>query len=61
MCNLPDGRVMVVYYSYDESIFCGLADENCLNPLIRAEMERIPHVFKRRPCRAMLIETAGAG
>ena len=61
MCNLPDGRVMVVYYSYDESIFCGLADENCLNPLIRSEMERIPHVFKRRPCRAILTETGDAG
>ena len=56
MCNLRDGRVMVVYYSYDESILCGLADENCLNPLIRSEMERIPHVFKRRPCRALLTE-----
>ena len=56
MCNLRDGRVMVVYYSYDESIFCGLGDENCLNPLIRSEMERIPHVFKRRPCRALLTE-----
>ena len=61
MCNLPDGRVMVVYYSYDESIFCGLGDENCLNPLIRSEMERIPHVFKRRPCRAILTETGDAG
>ena len=61
MCTLPDGRVMMVYYSYDESIFRGLADENYLNPLVRSEMERIPHMFKRRPCRAILIDTADAG
>ena len=61
MCNLRDGRVMVVSYSYDESIFGGLGYENCLNPLIRSEMERIPHVFKRRPCRAILTETGDTG
>ena len=60
MCNLPDGRVMVVYYSYEEAIFRGLADENCLNPLIRSEMKRIPHVFKRRPCRAILTAAGDA-
>ena len=47
--------------TYDESIFSGLADENCLNPLIRSEMKRISHVFKRHPCRAMLTETVDAG
>ena len=52
-----DGSLLIVYYSYDESIIGGLSDQNCLNPLIRSEMTRIPHVFCRRPCAAIVDES----
>lgn len=47
-----------MHYSYCESIMEGIKDVSCLNPLVRAKMIRIPHVFNRRPCVAILEEVA---
>ena len=55
-CSLPGDRILVVYYSYDESIAETL-DERGLPPFPASELKRIPHVFKRRICACILKET----
>lgn len=53
-CNLSDGRVLVVYYSYDESILATVEEQNETNQFIRSEMLRMPFAFKRRICSCVL-------
>jgi len=54
-CNLPNGDLLVVYYSYDESIYDTLDFDN-MPAHTRSESNRIPHCFKRRPCACILRE-----
>ena len=55
-CDLPDGRLFIAYYSYDESIFEQI-EHRPPNDFIASEMRRIPHVFKRRICACILSRT----
>jgi len=54
-CNLPGGRLLVIYYSYDEAVLEKL-DTETMPESTRRELLRIPHVFQRRLCGAVLAE-----
>jgi hypothetical protein len=54
-CNLPNGDLFVVYYSYDESIYETLDREN-MPAHTSSESKRIAHCFKRRPCACVIRE-----
>lgn len=56
-CNLDEGRILIVYYSYRESIINTLEVMNDLNPFVRSEMLRIPHAFRRRICGSILFQS----
>ena len=54
-CNLPNDKVFVGYYSFDESIFQTL-DSRPMPSFVAGETGRIPHVFKRRICACIVEE-----
>ena len=54
-CTLPNGDILVAYYSYDESIYQTLT-ERPMPAFAASEAKRIAHCFKRRICACILRE-----
>ncbi len=52
-CNLPNGEVMVAYYSFDASI-ADTWNQRYIPPFVQGEMKRIRHAFLRRICACVL-------